>query len=189
LRWGNPSPWRTPQKMKNTKDMQTCVAFWKEINQHLQNHVTCNWANQIHEKHTQKKEKKNKKTFKLVLLFQGCFAMWTCIASTFSRVLWKSHITKDEIFKPLHKGNPNKKQVGTWFVVTKGNGQKPNMGRKHSSKMPMNKINGWFSTCTNNVVIPKGEKSPSLQSLLLSSEGGKQSTFKGWPKTKQITLP
>jgi hypothetical protein len=39
------------------------------------------------------------------------------------------------------------------------------------------------------VVIPKGKKPPSLQSLLLSSEGGKQSTFKGWPKTKQIAFP
>jgi hypothetical protein len=63
--------------------------------------------------------------------------MQTCVA--LSRVLWKSHITKDEIFKPLHTDNPNKKQVGTQFIVMKGNGQKPNMGRKYSSKMPMNK--------------------------------------------------
>jgi hypothetical protein len=65
--------------------------------------------------------------------------MRTCIALTFSRELWKSHITRDEIFKPLHKDNPNKKQVGTQFIAMKGNGQKPNMGRKYSSKMPMNK--------------------------------------------------
>jgi hypothetical protein len=116
--------------------MQTCVALWKEINQHLQNvHM------QLGEQNPWKTHKKikNKKTCKLVLLFQGCFAMWTCIALTFSRELWKSHSTKDEIFKPLHKDNPNKKQVGTQFIVMKGNGQKPNMGRKYSSKMPMNK--------------------------------------------------
>ncbi len=55
--------------MKNTKDMQTCVAIWKEINQHLQNHVTCNWANQIHEKHTTKL--KTKRHAKLCCSFKG----------------------------------------------------------------------------------------------------------------------
>jgi hypothetical protein len=125
-----------------------------------------------------------------VLLFQGCFAMQTCIALTFSRVLWKSHITKDEIFKPLHKDNPNKKQVGNQFIVMKGNRQKPNMGRKYSSKMPLNKNKWMIFNLHQQCGDPKGgEKSPSLQSLLLSSEGGKQSTIKGWPKTKQIALP
>jgi len=65
--------------------------------------------------------------------------MQTCIALTFSRELWKSHITKDDIFKPLVKDNLNKKQVGTQFIVMKGNRQKPNRGRNYSSKMPMNK--------------------------------------------------
>jgi len=75
-------------------------------------------------------------------------------------VLWKSHITKDEIFKPLHKDNPNKKQVGTRFVVTKGNGQKPNMGRKHSSKMPMNKNKWVIFNLHQQCGDPKGRKVP-----------------------------
>lgn len=108
----------------------------KKYNQHFQNvHM------QLGEPNPWKTHKKikNKKTRKLVLLFQGCFAMQTCIALTFSRELWKSHITKDDIFKPLVKDNLNKKQVGTQFIVMKGNRQKPNRGRNYSSKMPMNK--------------------------------------------------
>ncbi len=92
--------------IKNTKDMPTCVALWKEINQHFQNvHMQLGEPNpwKTH------KKTKNKKTCKLVLLFQGCFAKQTCIALTFSRELWKSHITKDDIFKPLLKDNLNKK--------------------------------------------------------------------------------
>jgi hypothetical protein len=86
--------------------------------------------------------------------------MQTCIAHTFSRVLWKSLITKDEIFKPLHKDNPNKKQVGTQFIVIKGNGQKPNMGRKYSSKMLMNKNKRMTFNSHQQCGDPKGKKAP-----------------------------
>ncbi len=98
---------------------------------------TCNWVNQIHEKHT--KKQKTKRHANLCCYFKGALPSKLALLLLFQES-FGNLISQKMIFSSLFsKIISIKKQVGTQFIVMKGNKQKPNMGRKYSSKMPMNK--------------------------------------------------